>query len=149
MSTALLMACEAGGGFSIEGPDVLASVKLFGIDWNLTESVVVQWVVMIILTVIFIVLGSGLKVIPTTRRQALAEMLVTTVNDMVDDGMGEKYRVYRPYIGVLFSYIVLCNLISLVGLRAPTADVSVTGTLAIITFMMTQYNRAKTGGVKG
>ena len=27
--------------------------------------------------------------------------------------------------------------------------VSVTGTLAIITFFMTQYNRAKTGGVKG
>jgi len=104
---------------------------------------------MLIILAICLILGTGLKVVPTTRRQALAETLVNFVNDMVDGSMGTKYRAYRSYIGILIVYVVLCNLISLVGLRAPTADVSVTGTLAIITFFMTQYNRAKTGGVKG
>ena len=38
---------------------------------------------------------------------------------------------------------------SLFGLRSPAADISVTGTWAVITFMMTQFNRAKTGKLKG
>lgn len=147
MSTALLMASEAG--FTINGPLVVASWEMFGMTWNLTESVIVQWIVLVLLAVLFIVLGTGLKVVPTTRRQALAEMLVTFVIDMVDGSMGEKYKSYRPYIGCLIIYVVVCNLIGLLGLRSPTADVSVTATLAIITFFMTQYNRAKTGKLKG
>lgn len=147
MSTALLMAADAG--FTIQGPLVVASWEMFGMTWNLTESVIVQWIVIVLLAVLFIVLGSGLKVVPTTRRQALAELLVTFVIDMVDGSMGEKYKSYRPYVGMLIIYVVVCNLIGLLGLRSPTADVSVTATLAIITFVMTQYNRAKTGGVKG
>ncbi len=147
MSTALLMASEAG--ISITGPLVVASWEMFGMTWNLTESVIVQWIVIVFLGLLFLFLGSGLKVVPTTRRQALAEMLVTFVSNMVDDSMGEKYKSYKPYVGALIIYVVCCNLIGLLGLRSPTADVSVTGTLAIITFFMTQYNRAKTGGVKG
>lgn len=147
MSTALLMASDAG--FTITGPLVVASWEMFGMTWNLTESVIVQWIVIVLLAVLFIVLGTGLKVVPTTRRQALAEWLVTFVIDMVDGSMGEKYKSYRPYIGMLIVYVIVCNLIGLLGLRSPTADVSVTATLAIITFFMTQYNRAKTGGVKG
>lgn len=150
----MLMASEAAAeatqnAFTVSGPLIVASWEMFGMTWNLTESVIVQWIVMLIILVICLVLGTGLKVIPTTRRQALAEWLVTFVNDMVDGSMGEKYKSYKPYIGILIVYVILCNLISLVGLRAPTADVSVTATLAIITFFMTQYNRAKTGKLKG
>ncbi len=147
MSNALLLMSDTG--ITVEGPLVVASWKLFGITWNLTESVIVQWIVILLLAVLFFFLGRKLKVVPTTKRQALAELLVTFVSNMVDDSMGSKYKSYKPYIGALIVFVVCCNLISLVGLRAPTADVSVTGTLAIITFFMTQYNRAKTGGVKG
>lgn len=147
MSTALLMASEAG--LTVNGPLVVTSWEMFGMTWNLTESVIVQWIVILLLLALFLVLGTGLKVIPTTKRQAMAEWLVTFVNDMVDGSMGSKYKSYRPYIGVLIVYVVVCNLISLLGLRAPTADISVTATLAIITFFMTQYNRAKTGKLKG
>lgn len=143
----MLMASESA--FTINGPLVVASWEMFGMTWNLTESVIVQWIVIALLGVLFFVLGRKLKVVPTSRRQALAEWLVTFVVDMVDDTMGEKYKSYRPYIGMLIIYVVVCNLIGLIGLRSPTADVSVTATLAIITFCMTQYNRAKTGGVKG
>lgn len=143
----MLMASESA--FTINGPLVVASWEMFGMTWNLTESVIVQWIVIALLGVLFFVLGRKLKVVPTSRRQALAEWLVTFVVDMVDGTMGEKYKSYRPYVGMLIIYVVVCNLIGLLGLRSPTADVSVTATLAIITFCMTQYNRAKTGGVKG
>lgn len=147
MLNAILMASESA--FTINGPLVVASWEMFGMTWNLTESVIVQWIVIALLGLLFFVLGRKLKVVPTSRRQALAEWLVTFVIDMVDSTMGEKYKSYRPYIGMLIIYVIVCNLIGLLGLRSPTADVSVTATLAIITFCMTQYNRAKTGGVKG
>lgn len=147
MPAALLMASEAG--YTVNGPLVVASFDLFGITWNLTESVIVQWIVMLILLVVMIILTHKMEVIPKTKRQAMAEWIVTLVQGMVDTTMGEKYKKYTTYIGALLCFILINNLMSLLGLRNPTADISVTGAMAIITFVMTQYNRAKTGKVKG
>lgn len=147
MPAALLMASEAG--FTVNGPLVVASFDLFGITWNLTESVIVQWIVMLILLVVMLILTHKMEVIPKTKRQAMAEWIVTLVQGMVDTTMGEKYKKYTTYIGALLCFILINNLMSLLGLRNPTADISVTGAMAIITFVMTQYNRAKTGKVKG
>lgn len=141
------MASEAG--FTVNGPLVVASFDLFGITWNLTESVIVQWIVMLILLVVMLILTHKMEVIPKTKRQAMAEWIVTLVQGMVDTTMGEKYKKYTTYIGALLCFILINNLMSLLGLRNPTADISVTGAMAIITFVMTQYNRAKTGKVKG
>ena len=154
MSTALMMLSEAAPAaaeksFEISGPMVVASWEMFGITWNLTESVIVQWIVMLVILAVCLILGTGLKAVPTTRRQALAEMLISALRGMVNDGMGTKYKAYIPYIGILMVYVMFNSLISLFGLRAPTADVSVTASLAMITFFMTQYNRAKTGKLKG
>lgn len=141
------MASEAG--YTVNGPLVVASFDLFGITWNLTESVIVQWIVMLILLVVMLILTHKMEVIPKTKRQAMAEWIVTLVQGMVDTTMGEKYKKYTTYIGALLCFILINNLMSLLGLRNPTADISVTGAMAIITFVMTQYNRAKTGKVKG
>ncbi|MBP0983354.1 MAG: F0F1 ATP synthase subunit A [Oscillospiraceae bacterium] len=141
------MASEAG--YTVNGPLVVASFDLFGITWNLTESVIVQWIVMLILLVVMIILTHKMEVIPKTKRQAMAEWIVILVQGMVDTTMGEKYKKYTTYIGALLCFILINNLMSLLGLRNPTADISVTGAMAIITFVMTQYNRAKTGKVKG
>lgn len=141
------MASEAG--FTVNGPLVVASFDLFGITWNLTESVIVQWIVILILLVVMLILTHKMEVIPKTKRQAMAEWIVTLVQGMVDTTMGEKYKKYTTYIGALLCFILINNLMSLLGLRNPTADISVTGAMAIITFVMTQYNRAKTGKVKG
>lgn len=75
MPSALLLASE--GGFTVTGPKVIASFDLFGITWNLTETVFIQWIVMLILLVVMLVLTSKLEIIPKTKRQAAAEWIVT------------------------------------------------------------------------
>lgn len=147
MPTALLLASEAG--INIKGPLVVASFDLFGITFNLTESVIVQWFVILILLAVILILTHNMKVVPETRRQAAAEWLVEFARSMVEGTMGKKYGKYIPYIMTLLCYIMINNLMGLLGLRNPTADVSVTGTFAIITFFLIQYNRAKTGKAKG
>ena len=146
MPTALLLASE---GMSVGGPLVVTSFDLFGITINLTESIIVQWIVMLVLLAIVLVLTHNMKVIPETKRQAAAEWIVTFFSKTVDDTMGSKYYCYKPYICTLFCFIMISCLMSLFGLRSPAADISVTGTWAVITFMMTQFNRAKTGKLKG
>lgn len=147
MPTALLLASEAG--FNISGPLVVASFDLFGITFNLTESVIVQWIVILILLAVILILTHNMKVIPETRRQAAAEWIVSFFSNTVDESMGAKYYRYKPYIATLFCFVLISGLMGLLGLRSPAADVSVTGTWAVITFIMTQFNRGKTGKFKG
>ncbi len=147
MPTALMLASE--GGVTVNGPLVVTSFDLFGMTFNLTESIIVQWLVMLILLVVILILTHNMKVVPETKRQAAAEWIVEFARSMVDGTMGKKYGAYIPYIMTLLCFIMINNLMGLLGLRNPTADVSVTGTFAAITFFLVQYNRAKTGKVKG
>ncbi len=147
MPTVLALASE--GGITVNGPLVVASFNLFGITFNLTESVIVQWFVMLILLAVVLILTHNMKVVPETKRQVAAEWIVEFFTSTVDTTMGTKYNKYRPYFMALFCFIMINNLMGLLGLRNPTADVSVTGSFAIITFFMVQINRAKTGKFKG
>lgn len=148
MSSALLLAAKSTG-VTIQGPHVIASFDLFGITMNLTESIVVQWIVMLFLLVFILVITRNLKVVPETKRQVMAEWIVEFFRGTVNDTMGGKYKAYYPYIACLFCFSLFSSLMSLLGLRSPTADLSVTGAWAVVTFFLTQYNRAKTGGAKG
>ena len=143
MPTALMLASE--GGITVNGPLVVVD-NLFGIPgFKLTESIIVQWVVIAILLAVVLIISRNLKVIPETKRQMAAEWIVSFFIDTVDTTMGKKYNKYRSYIMALFCFIMIQNLMGLLGLRNPTADVSVTGTLAVITFC----NKGKTGKFKG
>lgn len=148
MPTLLNLVSESGG-ISVNGPLVVTSFDLFGITFNLTESIIVQWFVILILLAVVLIITHNMQVVPTTRRQVVAEYIVDFFRSTVDGTMGAKYGAYVPYFTALFCFIMINNLMGLLGLRNPTADVSVTGAFAIITFCMTQYNRAKTGKFKG
>ena len=134
------------GSLDVTGPMIIAEFELFGIPFHLTESITVQWVVMLFLGTIFFILGRNLKVRPDGKRQAFAEMLVTTFVNLVKNSMGEKYFRFAPYIAVLFMFSACNSLSSFFGFRSPTADVSVILSWGIVTFVMVQYNRYKTGG---
>lgn len=115
MPAALLLASESG--FTVTGPHVITSFELFGMTWNLTETVLIQWIVMLVLLVVMLILTHKMEVIPKTRRQAAAEWIVTFVRDMVDTTMGPKYKGYTTYIGALLCFLLLNNLMSLFGLK--------------------------------
>ena len=85
--------------FSVEGPLKSISFDIGSYNVVISESIVVQWIVMLVLGIVFFILGRNLKVRSTSRRQMAAEYLVNFFNNMVRDTMGEKYRKYTPYIG--------------------------------------------------
>lgn len=116
---------------------------------QISETIVVSWIVMILITGFCIWLTHDLKVENISKRQALAELLVEKANNFVIGNMGEKFRYFIPFVAALFVTSVVSNLISLIGLRSPTADLSTEAAWAVIVFIMITYQKIKAGGVGG
>jgi F-type H+-transporting ATPase subunit a len=76
-------------------------------------------------------------------------ILVGFFDQLTIDNMGKKAaRIYAPYIGALALFLVVSNLSGLFGLAPPTANYSVTLTLALISFVLIQSTVYKVGGLK-
>ena len=96
----------------INGPKVFFTIPLnipiLG-DLQISETMVVSWIVMIIITGLCIWLTHDLKVENISKRQAAAEMIVETLNNFVVGNMGEKFRYMIPFVGALFGTSIVSN----------------------------------------
>lgn len=116
---------------------------------QITETMVISWLVMVIITGLCIWLTHDLKVEHISKRQALAEWLVDKANHFVIGNMGEEFRHMIPFVAALFTTSLVSNLISLVGLRSPTADLSTEAAWAVVVFIMITSQKIKTSGFGG
>ncbi|MDO4619529.1 MAG: F0F1 ATP synthase subunit A [Lachnospiraceae bacterium] len=117
--------------------------------FQITETLVVSWIVMLLITGLCIWLGHDLKEENISKRQALAEMLVEMAEKFVVGNMGEAFRYMIPFVAALFTTSVVSNLISLIGLRSPTADLSTEAAWAVVVFTMITAQKIKTSGFGG
>ena len=115
----------------------------------LTETIVNMWIVMAVIVGVCIFLTRGMQVHARTKRQIVAEFLVTAVNNMVKGNMGAKFGYYGPLIAAIMSLSALCSLSSMVGMYAPTSDLSVLLGWALMVFVLITYTKIKTGGIGG
>ncbi len=136
-------------GINVTGPKIIASFDVFGITINLTESILLSWIIIAAVTGLLLWLTHDMKTRDISKRQVLAEWAVQTINNLVDDTMGKGCRRFAPYIGSLFTFSILGSLISLLGLRSVTADFSVVLTWALITFVWVQSTKIRTNGLWG
>ncbi|MCX8035749.1 MAG: F0F1 ATP synthase subunit A [Candidatus Sumerlaeia bacterium] len=83
------------------------------------------------------------------RFQALVEMFVEAFRDLVFGVLGEKNgRKYLPYLGSLFLFILLGNLMGLIPLlRSPTSVYQTTFALGLCTFFYVQFTAVRRNGL--
>mgnify|MGYP000447168750 CR=1 FL=1 len=86
--------------------------------------------------------GEGLK-----KRQAAAEFIVERLDQFVHDNMGWHFDQFIPLVGAIFALSIGCNLISVVGLWSPTADLNTEAAWAIVVFIIIMYYKIKTNGI--
>ncbi len=68
---------------------------------------------------------------------------------LTTDNMGKKAaKIYAPYIATVALFMVISNLSGLIGLAQPTANLSVTLSLALITWILIQSTKFRTQGYK-
>ncbi len=117
--------------------------------FSLTETLIVSWIVMALITGLCIFLTRNMTVTNISKRQAMAEFIVEKANNFVIGNMGETFRYMIPFVSALFATSVVSNLISLIGLRSPTADLSVEAAWAVVVFIMITGQKIKAGGLGG
>ena len=136
---------------SINGARILATfenVPIFG-TVQITQTLAVSWLVMLIISALCIWLGSNLKVTGISRKQAVAEMIYTSLVNFVRGNMGSEFDRYIPLVGTIFVTSVVSNLISLLGIWSPTADLMTELAWGLVVFVLITYHKIKASGIGG
>ena len=124
----------------------LPSVNIFGYNFEITISLITQWVIVLGLSLLIAFININLKKIPD-KKQGIVEIFVEFVEKTVDETMGKKFKKFVPFIGTLGIYLLSMNLVGLFGIKPPTTDYSVTLGMGLITFIVIQGYTIKKAGV--
>ena len=132
--------------FKLESIIPIFSKDFGNFTLNITSSVITQWIVILILGIGAFLLTRNLKLKPNKTQSAL-EKLYQGIRDLQVGIMGEEYESFLPYIGTLMIYLLVLNLTGLLGVIPPTADLSVTVSLAFTSFLVVNLNAIKKHGI--
>ena len=139
---------EALKNMRVEGAFIYFEIPIFG-GIRITQTTISSLIVTIVLCVLFITLGRGLKKCPGSR-QVLVEKGVEMLRNMVVGTMGEHNANWVPFIGTIFLSSIFGTLIGLTGfLRSTTADISCVAVWAIMVSVIIWYNNIKNKGFLG
>ena len=120
-----------------------AIIKIVGIP----DHVTMTWLMMAVVLVFAYILGKNLKKFPD-RVQYVFESLTSFIVYTLEDAMGSYGRKFFPLIAGLAVFILFGNLMGLIpGLAQPTANLNTTLALAIISFLIYNYEGVKKHGL--
>lgn len=107
-----------------------------------------SWLVMLILIISAVLFVRGIQLIPN-KGQNFFEVLIDGLEKFMVEITGPEGRFFFPFIGTVFLYILVSNLIGLIpGLNSPTANLNTTLSMALCTFVYTHIIGIKFHGVK-
>ena len=121
----------------------------FGQPLRQWENMIFAWGVLIFIAVVGYLAARNCKMMPG-KLQNLGELVAGGIDDFVCGILGPKGGKYTPFIGTLFLYIIIMNLLGLVPfMKASTSSWSVTLALALCVFVYVQYSAFKNLGFLG
>lgn len=104
---------------------------------HINATLIFTWLVMAILSIASIYITRRLSAdAKLSAGQNLLEILVSNIRDQIQDVGQHSPDRYLPFIGSLFLFIALSNLLVIIpGFRPPTGSLSTTTALAICVFV--------------
>lgn len=120
------------------------------IDLSITRQLLFVFIAAVLLLILGLALASrykrhGRESAPRGVFQNMMEVIIIFIRDEVaKPTIGERYRRYLPYLLSVFLFILIGNLMGLLpwGVTA-TSNIMVTATLAMFTFVITQFSGTK------
>ncbi|MCK9258226.1 MAG: F0F1 ATP synthase subunit A [Azoarcus sp.] len=114
----------------------------------ITRPVVTTWAVMLGLTLLCAIATRRLKLDPGPF-QTMLEGIVGTIHDAIDDTLPDYGVRLLPFIGTLWIFIAIANLVGVLpGASSPTGDLSTTAALAILVFLSVHWFGIRGEGVR-
>ena len=128
--------------------ETVFTIPIFG-GIPIDESCVVTWIIMAVITLICIILTRNLKVTNISKRQAAVELIVTKLENMLKNAVGEGGEDYVPYLLTVLLYLGFANIAGVFGFKPPTKALNVTLALAIMSIVLVQIAGIRAKGVGG
>ena len=151
-------AAEHAEGASHGAPHVSSWIQLlaksmapsgFSDFLTLWEKSIFSFIVVGIIAFFCITITRGAKKVPT-RGQLLLESIVTGLNGLVTGVLGPTGSRYTPFVGSLFIYIFVSNMLGLVPLQNSTMSfITTTAPIAISVFLYVQWIGITQNGLLG
>jgi F-type H+-transporting ATPase subunit a len=130
----------------------LPQIHLFGMDISLTKHVIFMWLAFLILVVTFIYMAKSYRksLVPHGVTN-LSEILIVFVRDEIaKPTIGKGFETFLPYLLTVFFFILTCNFLGLIPYGSTaTSNISVTATLAVISFFVIQIGGMMKNGAFG
>ena len=114
----------------------------------ITEAQINSWAVVLTLLFTCLYFTHGLTVRPNSKRQVIAEWIVSTCKNMVHTNMGERFMGFAPFIAAIMGLSAVSSLLSLLGLFPPTSDMNVVAGWAILVFALITFYKFKAGPIQ-
>lgn len=125
-------------------------VSLFGLDLSVT--IVYTWIIVLVLILLAVILRltviRHMRQTPKGMQNAL-ECAVENIAKYTESKTGKLGENLGAYIFTVAVFLISCAAFELLGVRAPTADITMTFALALITFVLINYYGIKKRGLAG
>lgn len=142
-------------------------IHLFGLEIWITESMVNSWYICSIIVIVAFIINRAIRkpqMVPAGVQNVI-EFIIESLGGLVRSTMGNVGNGFTWFYGSMFTYILFFNLSGLFWgpniipstpghkefpitfMRPPTADLAVTLSLALMTFLMIQGFSIKSKGV--
>ncbi len=115
----------------------------------ITRPVVTTWAIMLALAVVCRLVTRRLRMQPD-ERQAVLEIVVTGIEQQIEEVIRRDARPFLPMLGTLFIFLVVANLSGVLpGVEAPTSKIETPAALALIVFFSVHYFGIRSRGLGG
>lgn len=130
----------------------LPQIHLFGMDISITKHVVFMWIAVILLVLAFIAARKSYKksLVPRGVTNFLEVLIVFVRDEIAKPTIGHGFDKFLPYLLTVFFFILTCNFLGLIPYGSTaTSNISVTATLATISFFVIQIGGIMKNGFFG
>lgn len=134
-------------GISVSGAQIFFTVPMPIQNLTITESQTNSLIVTLFILGLCLFMTHGLKEVPDTKRQLLAEWIIEKAEAMTIGNMGEYFKSFPPFIAAILALSGFSSLLGLVGLYAPTSDINIVGGWAVLVFILITYYKSKCGPI--
>lgn len=129
---------------------VIYPLHIGNFDISITKHVLMLWIAAAVLIFVIPVAFRSRAVIPKGPANFIEAIVVYLKESIIEPNLGSETYKYAPYLLTAFFFIITSNLLGLIPMGATaTGNISVTISLALLTFFFVQFSNIKKNGLKG
>src|SRR5690606_21703983 len=118
------------------------------LDLSITKNVMMLFINAALLLIIFLTVAKGYKKnkgkAPSGLQSFFEPVILFVRDEVVKPNIGHHYEKFLPYMLTLFFFILFGNLLGLLpGAGNLTGNIAITFTLAVLTFLITNFSANK------